>query len=127
MPPTSPARCRTMSGFASLYTRTTFAHSTRSYSLRRGTNMSAGEFSLSLRTTLDPRKPEPPVTSTRLPSQKFMARSNCSVGSFGLGLQIGIDHNADEFGELYLWTPIQLLAGFRRIAHEHIDLRRPVV
>src|SRR5262249_32400053 len=51
-------------GRLSWYSRLTASSSTRLYSVERGTKMDLQPRSRSLRTTADPRKPDPPVTVT---------------------------------------------------------------
>src|SRR5436309_3516858 len=81
MPPTSPARCMTMSGRATLYTRLIASISTRLYSLLRGIKISRQPFCRSFSTTNDPRNPAPPVTTTRLFGQKASIASFASIAS----------------------------------------------
>src|SRR6266403_2551472 len=61
-----------MSGRASLKSRSASGFSRRSYSLLRGTVISRHPAACSFSTTNDPRKPLPPLTTTRLLFQKLI-------------------------------------------------------
>src|SRR6185369_6475199 len=65
MPPTSAARCRTRSTGCSAKRRSTSASRVRSYWARRGITTLEQPAVCSRATTVRPRKPAPPVTSTR--------------------------------------------------------------
>src|SRR3954470_11556841 len=67
MPPTSAARWKTSSGWASAKSRSALASRVRAYSRLRATKGSIPSAS-SRSTRCDPRKPPPPVTSTRMPA-----------------------------------------------------------
>src|SRR5262245_13569671 len=106
-----------MSGRVSWYRRTTLSHCTRSKSLRRGTKTSFADFARSLSTTNEPRNPDPPVTRTRLSSQKLMiSGSGESRGLFGFCLEVSFNHQPDEFLESYAGFPAESLGRFRRIS-----------
>src|SRR5438105_7648926 len=117
MPPTLAARWMTRSMF--LTARRQFSRSTRFRVLERGTAMSFAPAASSCATTRDPRKPAPPVTSTRRPVQKLigsdysrdllgvcspemrilyddsLARNPAGTGTFVRGLRGGLQARTD--------------------------------
>src|SRR5262245_45894204 len=108
MPPTFAARCMTRSGRASSYKRTRLACSTRLLRTCREIVSSAGSKARSLATTRESRKPEPPVTRTRLPDQNFLS-------------DIRVHHHAYQFPECHFRFPVEFASGLRGIAQQQID------
>src|SRR5438552_1882738 len=110
------------SGRASASIRTTSASRRRSYSRLRGTNGAGQPRATSAWTTKEPRKPAPPVTTTRLPLQKPAMPSR--DGAAALALEIGLDHHLDQFRESHLRRPAELVPRLARVAQEEIHLGR---
>src|SRR5581483_8053000 len=71
-----------------------------------------------------PTKPVAPVTRIRARSSPPLARL-MAERPFP-AREVGIHHPGDKLAERHLWLPAQLRAGFRRVAHEQVYLRRTV-
>src|ERR1051326_1084437 len=98
---------------------------TRSYCFLRGTKISAGDLSFSLSTRRCPRNPEPPVTTTRLLSQKLMClMTRDTVDPRRLGFQICINHHSHKLAEIDPRPPPEFLASFGGVAEEEIHFCR---
>src|SRR5262245_21052029 len=123
MPPTTAARWMITSGRATASIRAMSASRRRSYSRLRGTKRSRTPRWRSASITNEPRKPAPPVTTTRLSTQESVMSALSGVAVPG---QIGVDHQSDELGEPHLERPAELLPGLGRVAEEEVDLRRTV-
>src|SRR5207302_10472914 len=129
MPPTLAARWMTRSMF--LTARRQFSRSTRFRDLQRGPTRSFAPAASSCATTRDPRKPAPPVTSTRRPVQNLigsdysrdppgvcspemrvlyddsLARNPAGTGTFVRGLRSGLQARSD----IELVTPPSSFTG----------------
>src|SRR4051794_38349005 len=110
--------------------------SRRSCSARRGTRTSAPS-SPSIRTVGFPRRPAPPVTTTRLPDQKLLSgappMSIMAVPGHVAGElvfehpHVRVDHYPHQLLEAHRRLPAEPFARLGRVAEQRIDLRRPKV
>src|SRR6266542_3522059 len=126
MPPTTAAAWMTRFGLWSFSRRTTASRSVRSYAARSGTKISAGSLAPSPSTRKPPRKPLPPVTTTRLPVQKLTNHSR-RVCLPGRRVQIRIGHQVGQLFESDLRRPSEPPPRLGRIALEVIDFGRAQV
>src|SRR5712691_2596285 len=123
MPPTTAARWMIRSGRASASIRSMSAGLRRSYSRLRGTKGGGQPRSRRASTTNEPKKPAPPVTTTRLAPQSSPSCSLATVVAL-VPRQVGVDHQADQLGESELGRPSQFLSRLRGVTLEEVDLRR---
>src|SRR5438270_8657080 len=125
MPPTTAARWKTTCGRASAKRRSICARSRRSYSAERGANTSRQPRARRPSTTNEPRKPAPPVTTTRLSDQRI---SSLPAAPRGLERRhVRVHHQARQLPEGRPRLPAQLLPRPRGVADEQVHLGGAVV
>src|ERR1700694_5034047 len=69
-----------------------------------------------------PAKPVMPVTKIRIISPWLRTLEGGGVMD---QFEVGLDHEADQFGEVHLRFPAQDAPGLTEIPHEEVHLRRP--
>src|SRR6266542_4835556 len=121
MPPTTAARWMIRSGRAAARSRVMSDSLRRSCSRLRGATGSTRR-ARSAATTNDPRKPAPPVTTTRLPAQN---PGMLGLAAVAVPRQIGVDHEPDEIDEPDLRHPAQLVPRLGGVAQQEVDFRGP--
>src|SRR6187401_3477894 len=76
---------------------------------------------------MDPRKPDPPVTRTRLPSQKFMMSRCGDLRPVFFGFHIRVNHQPYQIFEQDARLPSQNLFCLGCVAKKQIDFCRSEV
>src|SRR5262245_11598549 len=114
----------TTSGRAVSSMRAISASRRRSCWRLRGTNGAGQPWRARHCTTHVPRKPAPPVTTTRFPCQNpaIELRTRQRLAA----VEVGLHHEAHEIGEVDLRLPAELVARLAGVAQEHVDLGWPL-